>query len=176
MRKQLVSEGFADWLSPVPWALQFHANASDPLGQGSWRYVLCQVCAELERRLGLPVVGFGVTQPNADRGRQHLHALIAAGGVGVLGMNAREAMLQLDRWRSEGGIGLHAKRLIESLHAVARPYDQAAQAARVRLVPVVPWGAEDDPWSLVRYIARYMLRVDEGDWIEAGNLQGVLAK
>jgi hypothetical protein len=176
VRKGLVGDGFADWLSPIPWALQFHANAADPLGAGSWRYVLCRVCADLERRLGLPVVGFGVTQPNGDRGRQHLHALIATADVGVLGMSGRDAMLQLDRWRGEGSIGIQAKRLIEGLHAVARPYEQMDNAARVRLVPVVPWGAEDDPWSLVRYIARYLLRVDEGDWIEAGDLQKVLAK
>jgi hypothetical protein len=168
----LVADGWAEWLSPVPWGLQLHANCRDPLGEGSWRYVLRRAVWECERATGLECAAFGVTQTNADRWRLHLHALIVADGRALeVGGSGREVLLGASRWQHPEAIGPRLQRFLQNVHAVDRPYEQGENVSRLRLVPVNPRGAEDDGFSLVRYIARYLLRQDDaGSWLEAGDL------
>jgi hypothetical protein len=119
------------------------------------------------------VTAFGCTQPNSNRERLHLHALIAptlTTWSTTTGETAREQLLELDRWTTSRGLGQWITRVIADTQPVYRPYLQPDNAGSVRLGPVTPRGKADDPSSLVAYIVRYLLRVDAGDWLEAGDL------
>lgn len=159
------------WLSPGPWGLQLHMNCRDPLGEGSWRYALRLIREEVARRCGVDVdqvVVFAVTQANAWRPRYHLHSLIALEPGLVEG---RAVLLGLNRWRGPGALGPWIAQLLAQLHAVARPHAQEVNAAMVTLKPVNPRGAADDPYALVRYVVRYLLRQDQaGAWLEMGDM------
>jgi hypothetical protein len=173
-RRELV-RAWTGWLAPAEWGLQLHMNCRDPLGEGSWRFVLHLVADELGRRLGVEAaqfVIFGVTQTNADRERLHLHSLIAM-GRGVL--EGRSLLLGLDRWRGSDALGPWITERLASVHALGRPYDQEANRGCVTLKPVVPRGPRADPQALVNYVVRYLLRQDDqGSWITVGELGTVL--
>jgi hypothetical protein len=169
--------GWTEWLAPGAWGLQLHMNCREPLGEGSWRWVLKRVRVEVARRLGLPldqVVVFAVTQANALRPRFHLHALIALSRGLVDG---RSLLLGLDRWRGRDSLGPWITRLLAGVHPVNRPYTQEQNAGSVSLKPVNPRGVVSDPYALVRYVVRYLLRQDQaGLWIESGDLALVLER
>lgn len=171
-----VTAAWTDWLAPAEWGLQLHMNCLDPLGEGSWRFVLRLVAFEIARRLGLEpeqVVMFGATQANDLRPRLHLHSLIAL-GRGVV--DGRLLLLGLDRWRGSDALGPWIQQRLASVHAFGRPFDQEANRASVTLKPVVPRGSQTDPYALVNYVVRYLLREDEqGSWITVGDLGTVLS-
>jgi hypothetical protein len=169
-----VSNAWADWLAGVPWSLQLHANAREPLGEGSWRYFLRTACQMLGKRSGLNVVAFACTQTNADRPRLHVHSIIA--GVPwqrrLVGYEeCRDQLLAVPRWTGQRPVGPQLVELIAKLHPYTRHHAQQDNAGAVRLAVVQPRGNANDSASLIRYVARYMLRVDAGDWLEIGDLR-----
>lgn len=170
--------GWTDWLVPMDPGVQMHVNCREPLGLGSFEHVMELTRRELEERCGFPVVGFGVTQPNSDRCRYHLHSLWAAGVWPTTEQrvpDGRVRLLAVRRWSGEGAVGPVLTELVSSLQPVWRPYSQPSNVGNVQLHAVNPRGPEDDARSLVRYIVRYLLRVgDAGDWIFSGKWEKVL--
>lgn len=172
-------DAWTSWLSPVPWALQLHANCREPLGAGSWAHFLALARHHLEQLGAMPIVAFGCTQPNKDRDRLHLHALLAPAWPAPV--NARDVLLKLPRWTGPQPLGKFLEEKLGELHAVSRPYDfrlgdgESTRPAAVKLGPVTPRGKATDHTSLVHYIVRYLLRFDAGDWLEDGDLAPYVA-
>jgi hypothetical protein len=139
-------------------------NVAEPLGVGSWRFVLDQVHDLVERvgNLRDETAWWGAVERNRDRELCHLHAL----GVG-------SPVLRGLRRVGPGGLVGGIERIVLPLHSAWRPFVQPDNRAAVTLRAVRRFGNGND--SLTRYIVKYEVKDREAAHIESGDIGRFLA-
>lgn len=154
-----VVDAYVEWFGGLPVQLWLTVNAAEPLGAGSWRFVLHQVHDLVERVGDLrdETAWWGAVERNRDRELCHLHAL----GVGPPALRA------LRRVGPDGLVG-DIERIVVPLHAAWRPFVQPDNRAAVTLRAVRRFGNGTD--SLTRYIVKYEVKDREAVHIESGDI------
>ncbi len=162
-QRQVVA-AYVEWFRELPVQLWLTVNAAEPLGAGSWRYVLDQVYELVEDVCVLrgETAWWGAVEQNRDRELCHLHAL----GIGP-------AALQAPRRVGPDGLISGIERLVTPLHAAWRPYVQPDNRAAVTLRAVRRYGSGVD--SLTRYVVKYEVKDRNAAHIESGDLGRFLA-
>lgn len=154
-----VVDAYVEWFGGLPVQLWLTVNAAEPLGAGSWRFVLHQVHDLVERvgdlrdetawwvRLSATATGSCAICTRLGWGPPALRALRRVGPNGLVG---------------------DIERIVVPLHAAWRPFVQPDNRAAVTLRAVRRFGNGTD--SLTRYIVKYEVKDREAVHIESGDI------